>query len=146
MITPVDIQNKDFGKKIKGYDCDEVDDFLDEIIRDYDALIKENRNLKNKIGMLSKTVENYKSLEDSMTKSVEIAKQTAADIKENANAEAQMIINNAKLDASRLAKQIDDEHIKRHREMLKVKSETETFKTRITTMCENMIKMLDDAQ
>lgn len=144
MLTPTDIQTKDFSKKLKGYDCDEVDDFLDEIIRDYDALIKENRNLKNKIGLLTKTIENYKAVEDSMTKSVEIAKQTAKDIKENANAEAQMLINNAKLDASRLAKQIDEEHIKRHREMLKVKSETDMFKSRIKTMCENMINMLDD--
>lgn len=146
MITPVDIQNKDFPKKIKGYDCDAVDDFLDEIIRDYSALLKENQTLKGKIGMLTKTVENYKAIETSMTKSVEMAKQTAHDIKENANAEAQMIINNAKLDASRLAKQIDDEHIKRHQEMLKVKSQTDMFSERVKSMCESMIKMLDDVK
>lgn len=144
MITPIDIQNKDFSKKIKGYDCDEVDDFLDEIIKDYQLLIKENQSLKNKIGMLTKTVENYKSLEETMTKSVEMAKQTAKDIKDNASAEAKMIVNNAKLDASRLAKQIDDEHIKRRQEMLKIKSETDMYRARIKTVCESMIKMLDD--
>lgn len=144
MITPIDIQNKDFSKKIKGYDCDEVDDFLDEIIKDYQLLIKENQSLKNKIGMLTKTVENYKSLEDTMTKSVEMARQTAKDIKDNAAAEAKMIINNAKLDASRLSKQIDDEHIKRRQDMLKIKSETDMYRARIKTVCESMIKMLDD--
>lgn len=144
MITPIDIQNKDFSKKIKGYDCDEVDDFLDEIIKDYQLLIKENQSLKNKIGMLTKTVENYKSLEETMTKSVEMAKQTAKDIKDNAGAEAKMIVNNAKLDASRLAKQIDDEHIKRRQEILKIKSETDMYRARIKTVCESMIKMLDD--
>ena len=144
MITPVDIQNKDFTKKIRGYDPDEVDDFLDAVIKDYTALMKENQSLKGKIGMLTKTVENYKSIEESMTRSVEMAKQTAQDLKDNANAEAQMIINNAKLDASRLAKQIDDEHIKRHQEMLRVKSETDMFKTRVKNMCEGLVKMLDD--
>ena len=144
MITPVDIQNKDFTKKIRGYDPDEVDDFLDAVIKDYSALMKENQSLKSKIGMLTKTVENYKSIEDSMTRSVEMAKQTAKDMKDNASAEAQMIINNAKLDASRLAKQIDDEHIKRHQEMLRVKSETDMFKTRVKNMCEGLVKMLDD--
>ena len=144
MITPVDIQNKDFTKKFKGYDPDEVDDFLDAVIKDYGALLKENQSLKNKIGMLTKTVENYKSIEDSMTRSVEMAKQTAKDMKDNASAEAQMIINNAKLDASRLAKQIDDEHIKRHQEMLRVKSETDMFKARVKSMCEGLVKMLDD--
>ena len=144
MITPVDIQNKDFTKKIRGYDPDEVDDFLDAVIKDYSALLKENQSLKSKIGMLTKTVENYKSIEDSMTRSVEMAKQTAKDMKDNASAEAQMIINNAKLDASRLAKQIDDEHIKRHQEMLRVKSETDMFRTRVKNMCEGLVKMLDD--
>ena len=144
MITPIDIQNKDFSKKIKGYDCDEVDDFLDEIIKDYQLLIKENQSLKNKIGMLKKTVENYKSLEETMTKSVEMARQTAKDIKDNASAEAKMIVNNAKLDASRLAKQIDDEHIKRRQDMLKIKSETDMYRARIKTVCQSMIKMLDD--
>lgn len=144
MITPVDIQNKDFSKKIKGYDCDEVDDFLDEIIAVYTELLKENQALKNKIGMLSKTIENYKSLEESMTKSVDLAKATARDIKENASAEAQMIINNARLDASKLAKQIDDEHIKRHNEMLKIKTETDMYKARIKTMCQSLMNMLDD--
>lgn len=144
MITPVDIQNKDFPKKMRGYDPDAVDDFLDAVIKDYTALMKENQSLKSKIGMLTKTVENYKSIEESMTRSVEMAKQTAKDLKDNANAEAQMIINNAKLDASRLAKQIDDEHIKRHQEMLRVKSETDMFKTRIKNMCDGLVKMLDD--
>ena len=144
MITPLDIQNKDFAKKMRGYDPDEVDDFLDAIIKDYTALMKENQSLKSKIGMLTKTVENYKSIEESMTRSVEMAKQTAKDMKDNANAEAQMIINNAKLDASRLAKQIDDEHIKRHQEMLRVKAETDMFRTRVKNMCEGLIKMLDD--
>ena len=144
MITPLDIQNKDFAKKMRGYDPDEVDDFLDAVIKDYSALMKENQTLKSKIGMLTKTVENYKSIEESMTRSVEMAKQTAQDIKDNANAEAQMVINNAKLDASRLAKQIDDEHIKRHQEMLRVKSETDMFRTRVKNMCEGIVKMLDD--
>ena len=144
MITPVDIQNKDFAKKMRGYDPDEVDDFLDAVIKDYTALMKENQSLKSKIGMLTKTVENYKSIEESMTRSVEMAKQTAQDLKDNANAEAQMIVNNAKLDAARLAKQIDDEHIKRQQEMLRVKSETDMFKTRVKNMCEGLVKMLDD--
>ena len=144
MITPLDIQNKDFTKKMRGYDPDEVDDFLDAVIKDYTALMKENQSLKSKLGMLTKTVENYKSIEESMTRSVEMAKQTAQDLKDNANAEAQMIINNAKLDASRLAKQIDDEHIKRHQEMLRVKSETDMFKTRVKNMCEGLVKVLDD--
>ena len=53
-----------------------------------------------------------------MQKSIDIAKQAAEDAKRNAETEANAIISKAKLDASYLARQIDDEHMKRHQEML----------------------------
>ena len=58
--------------------------------------------------------------------------------------EAEAILNRAKLDATRLARQIDEEHIKKHQEMLKVKQEVETYRARIRTVCENLIKSLDN--
>ena len=112
MLKPIDIQNKEFEKKLKGYDCDEVDDFLDAIIQDYEALFQENQSLKNRIGVLTDAVERYKQIEDTMHKSLDVARQSAQDIKNNANMEAQAIVNRAKLDAARLARQIDEEHIK----------------------------------
>lgn len=48
MLRPIDIQNKEFEKKLKGYNCDEVDDFLDVVIQDYDFCVKKIRRLKIK--------------------------------------------------------------------------------------------------
>lgn len=144
MLKPVDIQNQEFEKKLKGYDCDAVDDFLDIVIQDYDILCKENMALKEKIEMLTETVDRYKDIEETMQRSLEVAQQSAQDIKNNANMEAEAIINRAKLDATRLARQIDDEHIKKHQEMLKVKQEVETYRARVKTVCENLIKAIDE--
>ena len=118
VLRPIDIQNKEFEKKLKGYNCDEVDDFLDVVIQDYELLCKENQTLKDKIGLLTETVERYKQMENTMQKSIDIAKQAAEDAKRNAETEANAIISKAKLNASYLARQIDDEHMKRHQEML----------------------------
>ncbi|MCH5212792.1 MAG: DivIVA domain-containing protein [Oscillospiraceae bacterium] len=144
MLKPIDIQNKEFEKKLKGYDCDAVDDFLDIVIQDYEALCKENIALKDKIKLLTEAVDRYKEIEDTMHRSLDVARQSAQDIKNNANMEAQAIINRAKLDATRLARQIDEEHIKKHQEMLKIKQEADTYKLRIKTVCENLIKTLDE--
>lgn len=144
MLRPVDIQDKEFEKKIKGYDCDQVDDFLDMIIQDYEKLCKENQSLKDRIGILTDAVERYKQIETTMQKSLEVASQNAEELKKNAELEAQMIVSKAKLDASRLAKQIDDEHIKKHQEMLALKSEIESYKSRIKAMCSNLMKDIDD--
>ncbi len=144
MLRPIDIQNKEFEKKIKGYSCDEVDDFLDLIIQDYDMLFKENQTLKNKIGLLTEAVEHYKQMESTMQKSIDMARQAADDARRNAEMEANAIISKAKLDASYLSRQIDDEHTKRHQEMLSVKNEIEQYKNRIKSVCANMMKMLDN--
>ena len=66
MLRPIDIQNKEFEKKIKGYDCNEVDDFLDAIIQDYELLCKENQALKDKMALLTEAVERYKLMEVTM--------------------------------------------------------------------------------
>lgn len=143
MLKPVDIQNKEFEKKLKGYDCDAVDDFLDIVIQDYDTLCKENMALREKITMLTETVDRYKEIEETMQRSLEVARQSAEDMKNNANMEAEAIVNRAKLDATRLARQIDEEHIKKHQEMLKIKQDVDTYKARIKTVCENLIKTID---
>ena len=144
MLRPVDIQNKEFEKKIKGYDCNEVDDFLDEVIRDYEIICKENQALKDKLGLLTEAVERYKLMEVTMRQSLDVAKQSADELRQNAAVEAQGIIAKAKLDASRLSKQIDEEHLKKHQEMLSVKSQIESYKSRVRSISENMLKMLDD--
>lgn len=146
MLRPIDIQNKEFEKKIKGYNCDEVDDFLDVVIQDYELLFKENQTLKDKIALLTETVERYKQMENTMQKSIDIAKAAANDARKNAEAEANAIISKAKLDASYLARQIDDEHMKRHQEMLRLKGEIEQYKSRMKTMCDGVMKMIDSME
>ena len=143
MLRPIDIQNKDFEKKIKGYDCNEVDDFLDAVIADYERLWKENSSLKDTIGMLTEAVERYKLMEVTMRQSLDVAKQSAEETRKNAQLEADGIIAKAKLDATHLAKQIDEEHLRRHQEMLSVKTQVENYKSRVRAMTDGLLKALE---
>ena len=144
MLRAIDIQNKEFEKKLKGYDCDQVDDFLDIVIRDYEALCKENESMKEKIAALNESVERYKAIETTMQKAVETAKASAAQIISNAEAEAKNIKERAKLDSVKLARQIDEEHIRKHNEMLEIKSETSAYKSRLKAICTNIMQMCDE--
>ena len=144
MLRPIDIQNKEFEKKIKGYDTEQVDDFLDKIIADYEKLIKENITMRDKLTVLTESLEHYKSIEATMNNALDTARETASGIVINAKAEAENIIARAKLDAQKLSKQIDEEHAKKHREMLKLKEEIEVQKARITSICDGITKMAKD--
>ena len=67
MITPLDIENKKFAKQmLNGYNVDEVDDFLDEITKDYEKLYKENADLKKDTDQLNTNMGKYKNLEDTL--------------------------------------------------------------------------------
>lgn len=144
MLRPIDIQNKEFEKKLKGYDCDQVDDFLDAIIQDYEVICKENETLKEKMKVLTDSLERYKQIEATLQKSIDVAKETAAEIRSSAQLEAKNITERARLDAVRLSKQIDDEHLKKHNEMLAIKTEIDGYRARLKAICTNIMQMCDE--
>ena len=64
MITPLDIENKKFSKQMmSGYNVDEVDEFLDQIMQDYETNYKEVNTLKNKVEELNNALNHYKTIE-----------------------------------------------------------------------------------
>lgn len=143
MLRPIDIQNKEFDKKLKGYDCDAVDDFLDVVIQDFEQLYKENTGLKDRISVLTETVERYKAMEKTIQKSLDTAKQTAAELRNSAEIEARAIISKAKLDASRLSQQIDGEHMKKQQDIKTAQAEIDSYKMRVKALCESVSKIMD---
>ena len=143
MLRPVDIQNKEFEKRFKGYDPDQVDDFLDKVISDYDAVLKENKSLKEKLEDNEADIEKYKKIEKTLDNAVAVARETAAGIVENAKAEAENIIRRAKLDAQNLEKQIDREHTKRQQEIAAMNTELDAYKVRLKALCRSMEELID---
>ena len=62
MLTPIDIQRQDFEVKLRGYNADEVDDFLDLVGKDYEKLYRDNAELREQIKQLNRSLEQYKSM------------------------------------------------------------------------------------
>lgn len=122
MLTPVDIENKVFKKaKIGGYDIDDVEDFLERVIEDYETLYKksneepqevkkvtktdisagtemislENTELKEKIKKLESKIDYYKNLEEGINTTIENAQDESEKILADAKAEAEKIKEDA---------------------------------------------------
>lgn len=95
MLTPIDIDNKQFSRQLKGYNVDEVDDFLDEISADYERSMLMNKNLEDKISELENILQEYKNAEGSLQDTLLIAKQTADNIRQSAEAEANKVLDEA---------------------------------------------------
>jgi len=144
MLKPVDIQNKDFEKKLKGYDCDEVDEFLDLIIHDYELLYRENKYLKEKTAALKESVDRYKLMEVTLKQTVEVAQKNADEIINAAKLEAKNITKKAELEAQKLNKALDEEHIRKHQELLSLKTQVENYRSRMKTLSQTILNMMDE--
>ncbi len=92
MLSPVDIQNKEFKKsKIGGYHIEEVNDFLDEVLKSYQEVINENYALKDKINVLNESIQYYRSMESTIQNVLVLADKTAQDTKSAAYEKAEQI-------------------------------------------------------
>ena len=100
MITPADIENKDFSRVKRGYDMEEVDDFLDLIIVDMEKLLRENRQLKEEIAKAQTHADQHMSTETSVYETLEAAKSLMNDIAASAERRAEILLKNAELELS----------------------------------------------
>ncbi|MFC2336843.1 MAG: DivIVA domain-containing protein [Negativicutes bacterium] len=89
MLTSADIHNKEFSRHFRGYDEDEVDAFLDEIVNDFDTLLRENQRLREEIEIYQKQKTQFAEMEKHLQNTLETAKKTAAEVVENAKQRAE---------------------------------------------------------
>jgi len=94
-ITPSDITNKTFKKSIRGYDADEVDEFLDLIVKDYESLYRDNSSLKEKIDSLSDQLERFLKMENTIQNTLVLAQDASENAKQAAQREADLILKTA---------------------------------------------------
>ena len=94
MLTPMDIHNKDFKRSFRGYNEDEIDDFLDQVVNDYEKLFRENDRLKEELARAQKDNEQYKQLEKNLKDTLLVAQKTAEEVTSNARSNAEEMREN----------------------------------------------------
>lgn len=101
-LTPLDIQNKSFSTKMRGYNQDEVDDFLDMIVRDYEDSIAKNRELEKALKHSEEKLEYFNELKEALNQSIVVAQDTADKVKSSASKESEVIVTSAQNRADEL--------------------------------------------
>ncbi|QXM05847.1 DivIVA domain-containing protein [Crassaminicella indica] len=140
MITPLEIQNKEFKKGIRGYKESEVDEFLDKIIIDYENLYKENIELKDKIAMLNEQIEKYENLEKTLNNTLVFAQSTAEEVSKNAQKKAELIIQEAEGKATKIIEDAKAKVSDIQKEYEEGKKQLHIFKTRFKTLLEAQLE------
>jgi cell division initiation protein len=101
-IRPVDIRRKEFKSGFRGYDANQVDDFLDEVADEFERTFAENQRMSEEITTLQERLQQFEDLESSIREALVHAQQTARDLRRNAGKEAELIVREAKEQSHRI--------------------------------------------
>lgn len=143
MITPADIEYKEFTKAVRGYKEEEVDAFLDLIIVDMEKLIRENKKLKEELQKARGQVDKHISSETSVYETLEAAKSLMNDIAASAERRAEVLLKNAELEASLITKEARESISRLTEEGNNLRVKVETLRARYRRMLEDELERLN---
>ena len=127
-LTAMDINNKEFKRGLRGYSVEEVDEFLDQVVENYEELYKENSRLKESLSRVNEKLEHYEKLEATIQNTLLLAQNAADQAKESSEKQAELIIGNANETAQRILDKAHGDVISINDEYEKVKEEFIKFR------------------
>ena len=149
-LTALEIKDKTFGVKFRGYDANEVEEFLDIVVRDYEGLVRLNHDQEAKIQALEERLNYFDEMKDSLSQSVLIAQDTAERVKQAANERSENIVRQAEQDAQHLVdeaneilRQATDNAKKVAVETEELKNKTRVFHQRLKSTIESQLSIID---
>ncbi|MGL4850065.1 MAG: DivIVA domain-containing protein [Clostridium sp.] len=145
-LTPMDINNKEFKKGLRGYNPDEVDEFLDEVIENYEELFKENSKMKERITVLSEQVDHYAKIESTIQNTLLLAQNAADQAKDSSQKEAELIVKNANETAQKIVDKAHNDVIQINDEFDKIKQEFIKFRAKFRNFMNTQLETFDDLE
>lgn len=145
MITPLDIENKKFGKQMmNGYNVDEVDEFLDEITVDYEKLYKENAELKKSADELNANMGKYRSLETTLQNTLIMAQTAADEVKNSAKQQAEQIVKDAEMTAKTRVDELNSQITVKEKELADLRKQLDVYKAKVESLLISQLELIKD--
>ena len=145
-ITPLDIRKQEFKKVMRGLDSEEVYAFLNTIADEYEAVLSDNRNLRERLVSLEERLNEFKAIETNLRNTLLTAEKLTHEAKENARREASLMIREAEMEADKAAETIRAHTSQLRREILELKKNKDGYIGRLKSLLDSHKKMLDGFQ
>jgi cell division initiation protein len=142
-ITPLDIQQKQFPMKFRGFDVEEVYSFLEIIREEMEDLLRENANVKETVQRMENQLKEYRDMETTLRETLLTAQQMVEDYKTNARKEAELLVKEAELKADSMLRDAQEKVIKIHEDIVDLKGIRRHFKEEMKRMVESHLKMIE---
>ena len=145
MLTPLDIQNKEFKRVFSGYSMQEVDEFLNLVIEGYEKLYKENMDCKDRITKLEENLNQYKNIESTLQSTLLVAQTAGEQVQKNAEEKAANIVADANNKAKEIVATSFEEVKKLEYRYEELKRGIDVYTAKMTALLESQLGLLKQA-
>ena len=142
-ITPLDIQQMVFRTKLRGYDREEVNRFLEELAQTVESLNRDNAMLRERLAMTEQQVSELKRTETTLSNTLVAAQSLADDVKRSANRDAELIVKEAELKAGEVIRQARVELGETQRDLSQLQKQRLLMVERMRATLHTFERMLD---
>jgi cell division initiation protein len=142
-ITPLDIQQKQFPVKFRGFDEEEVDSFLELVREEMEELLRDNASLREEAKKLEKQVKEYRNMESTLRETLVATQQMVEEYKNNAQKSAELITRDAELKAEQIINNAHVKVVKIHEDITDLKGVKRHFKEEVKRLIESHMSMLE---
>lgn len=142
-VTPIDIQQQQFKTRPLGYEKGGVDQFLELVADEMEALIRQNQDLKEEMARQRVSLEEMRSREQTLKETLLTTQKMTDDLKANARKEAELVLAEARLRAERVVRDADERRIALIGEIQEAKRQKISFETSLRAVVESHLRLLD---
>jgi cell division initiation protein len=143
-LTPNDIHNKEFHRGFRGYAENEVDEFLDEVVREFEVLLRERQELRLQAEEAEQRLSRFQELEEHLQRALVVAQQTADEVRQNAQREAELITREAQQRAEQLMDEARAQLKILEHDLLERRRELDVWKAKVRSLLESELALLAD--
>lgn len=142
-LSSIDIQRQKFQVKLKGYDQDEVHNFLLSIAEQMEDLIRQNEQYRQEMDRLKDILGDYEERDKILKNTLVTAQKTSESLTNNATKEADLIVREAEFKASKVMEHAQQQVLRIQKDMLDLKLQRKALQDKIQTSIQIMQKMLE---
>lgn len=141
-LSALDIKKKEFEQKMRGYDVEEVRAFLDEVAKEFELSIRDEMALEDDLEDTKKKLAHYLSLESTLERTLLAAQQTAVKMEDQAKKEAELILQEARLERDKMLRDIPMEIERARGETVRLNAEYESTLARMRSLLDGFSTFL----
>ncbi len=142
-ITPLDIQQKQFASKFRGFDMEEVDSFLELIREEMEELLRDNANLREEARRFEKQLKEYKNIETTLRDTLVKTQEIVEEYRSTAKRDAELVRKEAELEAEQILQKAQGRVIKIHEDITDLKGIRRHFKEEVRRLIEGHLTMIE---